>query len=525
MLFVHASKYVYLNPLTSSPDRTRAAALALAERWDVSTGGENNQLFTLSDTLPAPNSRPLVKEVLETTFQRFFETSRGQDRVVVYFGGHVLEQGGKVYLAPVEGDPDEVGTLITLEDFYAGLGACKAAQKVMVWDVCRYNPQRGLHRPGSAAMTDTLYTALTSAPPGVEVIVTCRSRENALEFSTAPSVAKGATYSGSVFLEAVRLAAGKRPKGAKGPAPTDPLPVAESVHDLTLRVAELAKLAPTGGATQTIGIAGRTRDDAVRYDPTEPIAAQFELPNMTGGAPADEVSALVKEFVVPPLRSDAGDVGPADAPYRADALKDYAPDVTTEEILKDKEKYPFRVAVIEALDEIRSLWRAGGLRMRESCPAPVTEATKRQFKNDQDAWALGIARLELLNGRLDDLLKERAAQPPRWQAHYDYARAVLKVRLAYMQEYNLAVGNVLTETLPELDPKLEHDAYALVPLATAQMKSKKAVKQLATEAAELFAKLATERKGTPWAVQARRDAAVPLGLTWQPTATKGPPRP
>jgi hypothetical protein len=35
-------------------------------------------------------------------------------------------------------------------------------------------------------------------------------------------------------------------------------------------------------------------------------------------------------------------------------------------------------------------------------PAPVTEALKRQLKNDQDAWALGIARLELLNGRLDE---------------------------------------------------------------------------------------------------------------------------
>ncbi len=531
MLFVHVSKYLYLNPLTApagGADRTRAAAQALADRWDVPTAADNNQLFVLSDTLPAPDGRHLVKDVLETTFQRFFETSRGQDRVVVYFGGHVLERDGKVYLAPVEANPDEVGTLVSLDAVYAGLGACPAAQKVVIWDVCRYNPQRGRSRPGSESMTETLYAALTAAPPGVEVIVACRPGENALEFFTAPPGAKGAAYSGSLFLEALRSAPKARPAGAKGPAPTDPISIAELAPDLTLRVAELAKLAP-GGAAQTVGIAGRPRDDPARYDPAEPVAVRFELPNMTGAAPPDDISALIREFAVPPIRTDAREADLVDAPYRADALKEYAPDVTIEEILKDREKYPFRVAVIEALDEVRSRWKApgaaGGLRMRTAIPVPVTEALKTQLKAEQDAWAIGVAKLELLSVRLDDLVKDRAAQPPRWQAHYDYARAVLKSRLAYMQEYNLAVGNVLTATLPEVDPKLGHDAYTLTPIETAKMKSKKAVKQLAADAEELFEKLAVERKGTPWAVQARRDRAVPLGLSWLPTATKGPPAP
>ena len=525
MLFVHASKYLYLNPLTDAPTggtgRTRATARALAERWDVPTGRENNQLFLLCDTLPPPDGRHLAKNVLETTFRRFFETSRGQDRVVVYFGGHVLERDKKAYLTPADGDPDEVATLVPLGEFYAGLEACPAAQKVVVWDVCRYNPQRGRLRPGSEPMSETLYAALTAAPPGVEVIVTCRPGENALEFFTAPSEAKGATYSGSLFLEAFRSSAGNRPKGAKGPAPADPIPIAELAHDLTLRVAELAKVAPAGATPrQTVGVAGRARNDPARCDPAEPIAARFEIPDATGGADPAEIRALVREFAVPPLRADAGDVDHADVPYRADPLKDCAPDVTIEEVVANKEKYPLRAAVIEGLDEVRGMWaapgRAGGLRVRDACPAPVTEALKKQLKAEQDAWALGIARLEVRILRLDELSKDRAAQ------HYDYARAVLKTRLAYMQEYNLAIGNVITETLPELDAKLGHDAYALVWVETAKMKSKRAVKQLATEAAELFEKLASERKGTPWAIQARQERAVPLGLSWQPVATKGP---
>jgi hypothetical protein len=525
MLVVSASKYVYLNALTAPPDGTLAAAKALAERCDVPTGRDNNQLFILSDTLPPPEGRPILKPVLERTFQRFFETSREQDRVVVYFGGHVLEIAGKVYLAPVEGDPDDVETCVPLDAFYAGLAACKAGQKVVIWDVCRYNPQRGRHRPGSEPMSEALYTALSAAPAGVEVIVTCRPGENALEFFNAPAGDK-AKYSGSLFLEAFRSVAGKRPKGAKGPAPTDPIPVAELFLDLTLRVSELVKLAPAGApSAQTLGVAGRARPEPVPLNPAEPIAKRFELPSLpSGGADADEVIALVREFAVPPLRAAANDPDPSECPYRADALKEYAADVTIDDIMNDKEKYSFRVAVIEALNEIRALEkapRAGGLKSRATIAAPVTEDLKRQLKLELEAWAIGIAKLEVLNLKLDDLAKERAKQPPRWRAHYDYARAVVLNRLAYMQEYNLALGNVITEVLPELDAKLGHDSYVLVPLATENMKSKKPVKQLASEAAELFTKLAVERKGTPWAVQARRDRAVPLGLTWQPLASKG----
>jgi hypothetical protein len=48
------------------------------------------------------------------------------------------------------------------------------------------------------------------------------------------------------------------------------------------------------------------------------------------------------------------------------------------------------------------------------------------------------------------------------------------------------------------------------------MKSKKDVKQLAEDAKEAYQTLITEYKGTPWAIQAKRDKSFTLGLTWQP---------
>ena len=147
----------------------------------------------------------------------------------------------------------------------------------------------------------------------------------------------------------------------------------------------------------------------------------------------------------------------------------------------------------------------------------------RGNSSSRSTWATGIANFDLLNERLDSLAKQRDAQPLRWQAHYDYARAVVKSRLAYMNEYNLMLGNVLTETLPELDGKLRQDGYKLVAIETAKMKSKKDIKQLGADAMEIFDKLIAERKGTPWAIQAKRESAVELGMSWQPYASKPAP--
>src|SRR5581483_10516887 len=137
------------------------------------------------------------------------------------------------------------------------------------------------------------------------------------------------------------------------------------------------------------------------------------------------------------------------------------------------------------------------------------DALKKKIKAEQEFFAIGIAKLELQNIALDEIAGMMAAQPKRWQAHYEYARAVLKSRLAYMNEYNKLLGDVLTETLPELDKNLGQNAYKLT--SSEKMKSKGEVKKLAEDAQEAYARLITEHKGTPWAIQAKRDKAFSLG--------------
>ena len=155
-----------------------------------------------------------------------------------------------------------------------------------------------------------------------------------------------------------------------------------------------------------------------------------------------------------------------------------------------------------------------GSKLRNSIEVPVTEAMKKVIKDEQVVPATAILKLETAMVELDAVAGMKAAAPKRWQAHYDYAMALLKGRQAYLHEYDLLMGNIHTETLPTIDPKLGHVGLKL--LTTDKMKSKSDVKKLATESVEIYEKMATDYAGTPWAMQAKREKGVPLGLQWQP---------
>ena len=241
---------------TSTPpggsDRVRATANSLAFQWRIPSEKDNNQLFVLSDTSTGPDERLPLKPVVQGAYQKFIETTRAQDRVLIYFGGHALEKDGKAYLAPMEAELDGEEwekTLIPLSHFYDEVKKCKAAQKVVIWDVCRYNPEKGRVRPGSEPMSEGLYKALNAPPPGVQVFVTCKAGENALEFTQLrPDGFAGPVYSGSAFLEAVKYvgAPSRAPKAS--PTPADPLPIAEWFPALAKRTSELDDLAEMGGS-------------------------------------------------------------------------------------------------------------------------------------------------------------------------------------------------------------------------------------------------------------------------------------
>ena len=525
LLFIHISNYLYLNPLTHSqvdgkihgPDQTKPAANRLATEWRI----PSDQIYLLSDTAPGADMRLPMREVLSGTYEKFFETSRAQDRIVVYFGGHVLTKDGKTFLVPIEGDPDDLERLVPLDEFYAKMKACKATQKVVIWDVCRYNPERGRSRPGSEPMTEETAKALAATPPGVQALLTCQPGENALEFYNAQPDGFGKGKQpvvGSNFLSATRYIGDKNRNNAKPQNPDDALPVNEWSTTIGQRVAEV--VASEGKGKQTVKAVGTPPATLVAFNKEEPASPRFEYPASPKSASPLLVSAIAQELNLPGIKKDDGESGIGQFPFPAEALAPFKEDVTVEEILKNKDKYPFRVAVIDSFETIRDIWNAkdgmeAGTSIREEFKGKIDDKTKKDVLVEQLFPARGIAKLEAKILLLEAVAGLREAEPKRWQANYDYALAQCKARLAWMHEYNLALGSIRTEVLPVLDEKKGQDGYRLV--ATEKMKVKKEGKY-ADEAKELYQKIIADYKGSPWAILAKRDRTQSLGLAWQPAS-------
>jgi hypothetical protein len=202
-------------------------------------------------------------------------------------------------------------------------------------------------------------------------------------------------------------------------------------------------------------------------------------------------------------------------PFDPVILKPYLPDVSIDDVLRDVEKYALRAAVLRALQTIRDTMRAAGPRDPKAITAvaaPLTAQVKKTILDAQAPSAVALTKLDDELASLRAVEKLRAREPKRWQAHYDFTVAQVQFRLALLNEYNLALGHVRTETLPDLPDG--SSGWRLV--HSDRMLSRKDVQELATAARSSFQTAATRYKGTPWEVLAKRAMLTPPGLRWEP---------
>ena len=124
--------------------------------------------------------------------------------------------------------------------------------------------------------------------------------------------------------------------------------------------------------------------------------------------------------------------------------------------------------------------------------------------------ALGLReQVKALEAVRDKLADEKSK---RWRAAYQYALAQAQLRWAFMEEYNLSLGNIRTDTL-QRPAAGANPVWRLV--SVERMKSKKDVKEKAEAAKELLGEMAEEHEGTPWEVLAKMHRHVALGLDWK----------
>jgi hypothetical protein len=558
MLAISIHSYLYANPLhngeSNSPrdeenkTGTDAAIVKLAERWRV----PKEQLYHLTDaplrderrpkvepktvpkkkgakgkdaaeTLPPKTTEfveppprpkgkvPPLKNVIEGTITQFLNTSRAQDHIVFVFCGHIVEKMGEVYIVPLEGDLDEVDSLIPLKWFYEKLGACKAQEKVVIWDVCRFHPGRGIERPHPGPMTEAMEKALHDSPDGVSVITTCSKDERALETDYVRSEFKDVRLQGSMFLSLLHLASfrGALSPENKIPVPADPLPVQRMVDWMAEKLTDVVKR-NFDGTTQTVK-ATLKKGETVAFNPAEPMPSRFPFPIPPPSADPRAVLAIVREIQLPPVKSFREDAPPPSIsdilPFTEEALKPYL----AGELRENTRPNEFQKAILDAVAVMRSIRQQGsGSDLPDFFGGSTPDSAKEALRKVQEIPARVEGQLGDHLEKLESMADQKDKQPKRWQVHYDYVVAQLKLRICYAVQYNLALANVRGGKLPDL--KEDQNGYRLTAETTLDKNTPANYKEMFNEARKALADISKDNPNTPWALLAKSDRTVAIGL-------------
>ena len=106
----------------------------------------------------------------------FLKSSAGADFAAIYFGGHGVQVGQRVYLVPVDADlndPASLSKLVHLRDIR--LGMAKARHGLVVLDSCRNSPADGWRQVEAERSAVVMANQAGDNPPNLLLL-----------FSTAP---------------------------------------------------------------------------------------------------------------------------------------------------------------------------------------------------------------------------------------------------------------------------------------------------------------------------------------------------
>jgi len=502
VLAISINNYLFANPINYGMPIASGANVQtlledkLTQAKALHVPGEQTAL--LSDMASERLAQPPTEDVIRNTIVNFLDTSRAQDRIILLIVGHVVEIEGEPVLLPIDGMTESKDGTIPLKWIYEKLEACKARQKVLILDTCRLDPSKGQERPGSGPMGANLDKMLKEPPAGVQVWSACVAEQFSYEF-------EGVKVNNGLFLQALNdVVFGISPKKIQEPA--DALPMERLVEAVNLRMKE--DLPP--GKEQTSRLAGSEAEGGAAYDSKEAMPPRMKVapPAKRPGGTADValVRAILKDISFPPLKVSKDQkalTAEALPPFPADTLKEY---------MQDGEATPLRAEVQKARELLAGI-AANNLNDNYKTTGVAEGPLKAQVHKDQKTVAKVIGELMDQSDALKAVEEHRKSETKRWQASYDYLVARVDAQIAYLNEYQAVLGQILKGLAPP-DPKL-YQGWRLASQYDPQSGDSVA-KKLGSESRKKLDKIIKAYPNTPWAIMARRDKASGLGLEWQP---------
>jgi hypothetical protein len=403
------------------------------------------------------------------------------------------------------------------------LAKCPAQQKLFLCDVNRYYTAGGEIRPSGGKMSPTVEEMLKHPPGGVQVWSACSAGQYSYEYEDATF--NRMIVNGGLLLNQFFYAFEVGGEGIQ--KPEDPLPIdklAKKINENTQKAVK--ELEP--GSQQTPFLAGEPKSEAVASNAEEPLPKMFDIPTPEkafekGVVSQNEIRDLLREIEIPSIKVEKDrDIGfqfERLLPFSGDVMDKFKLDKSIEEIQKDADKYPLRMAVINAVEKMRDLRssEAGEKNLPDHFDkAQDTDSAKAGLKKLQESPARVMAVLRDVLEELEKAGEDRKDEKSkRWQAHFDYILAQVKFRMAYMNEFSLMVGKIRKGELPELAEG--QTGWKLS--ATDTMSSGAEFKEMKDDGKKLLRKIIKDYPGTPWEVLAKRDREISLGLKWLPAGS------
>lgn len=106
------------------------------------------------------------------------------DRIIIAFAGHGVQfkDDETSYYCPLDADLKDRKTLISLDEVYDSLEACKARRKLLLVDACRNDPIASIARSAGARTESVTKPQLVKPPSGVVALFSCAAGQQSFEW-------------------------------------------------------------------------------------------------------------------------------------------------------------------------------------------------------------------------------------------------------------------------------------------------------------------------------------------------------
>lgn len=208
--------------------------------------------------------------------------------------------------------------------------------------------------------------------------------------------------------------------------------------------------------------------------------------------------------------------------FDSDVMRRYKPDyVSNQRYWDDLQKFPNRLALVEAANYTTT----GDLRSPQTRFPKLNEA---QFVQRVTRAQRNAALIEPPLNRLYEMLRAGESardkeESLRWQAGYDLAMGRAIAAKLRAETYNgmLALVKTQKKFSPAVGDRPQNNTWVLSPADATETGSQH--RKLLDKAKLYLERVVDKHPGTPWAMLAERELAIPIGWEWTEDYTE-PPR-